>query len=210
MRNCRPDRRDRPSGFCGFPLSFWNPLDQVVSKGGGCHYVSSTAGGAGGGQGRKVLQKHIPSKAEMYLVPHASQWGVHKGSKAEMAREQGPEGWWTHGTRGWECLGLLGDKSRLQMQSRTWEARPQRHASVLRTVNCKPQGQREQENYTCLHCEGTDASQAGLPEDAMGSAEGGWEDSGWEEARPGVGGYCCISVTSGVDPHVVMIKSSEG
>ena len=44
----------------------------------------------------------------------------------------------------------------------------------------------------------------------MGSAEGGWEDSGWEETRPGVGGYCSISVTSGPDPHVVMIKSTEG
>ena len=50
--------------------------------------------------------------------------------------------------------------------------------SDVRTVNSRPRGQREQENHTCLHWEGTDVSQAGLLEDAMGSVEGGWEDSG--------------------------------
>ena len=77
-------------------------------------------------------------------------------------------------------------------------------------MNSRPWGQGKQENHTCLHWEGTDASQAGLPEDAMGNAEGGWVDSSWEEERPEAGGYCSISVTSGADPHVVMIRSTEG
>ena len=66
----------------------------------------------------------------MHLVPHASQWGFLKGSKAETAREQGPEGWWIHGTWGWECLGLLGDKSRLQMH-RAGPGRPGCRGTLL-------------------------------------------------------------------------------
>lgn len=92
----------------------------------------------------------------------------------------------TRETRGQGSSGLQGGMSRRQMH-RGRETRLERPASVL-AGDCELLGVSGNRKPMDDLAGVSDASQAVLQEEAAGSSmEGGREESGWEEAGPGVG-----------------------